>query len=113
MAMKKNNDKGIFLQIRLMEEGEEKSNEWEPWIKKYPSIFGEIRGLPPKRSHDHRIPLLPGSGPVRMKPYRYPYYQKQEIEKMVDEILMQGIIQVSRSPYSSLVLLVKKQDETW
>ena len=95
-----------------MEEGEEKSNEWEPWIKKYPSVFRDIRGLSPKRSHDHKIPLLLGSGPVRMKPYRYPYYQKQEIEKMVEEMLKQGIIQVSRSPYSSPVLLVRKQDGT-
>ena len=32
---------------------------------------------------------------------------------MVDDILKQEIIQVSHSPYSSPVLLVKKQDGTW
>ena len=31
----------------------------------------------------------------------------------MDDILRQGIIQVSRSSYSSPVLLVKKQDGTW
>ena len=48
-----------------------------------------------------------------MKPYRYPHYQKQEIEKVVDEMLRQGIIQVSCSPYSSAIMLVKKNDGTW
>ena len=76
-------------------------------------MFGELRGLPPRRSQDHRIPLLPGSGPVSVKPYRYPHYQKQEIEKMVDDMLGQVVIQVSRSPYSSPVLLVKKSDGIW
>ena len=61
--------------------------EWEPWVRKYPSVFGELRGLPPRRSQDHRISLLTGSGPVSVMPYRYPHYQKQEFEKMVDEML--------------------------
>ena len=87
--------------------------EWEHWVRKYPSMFGELRGLPPIRSQDHRISLLPGSGPVSVKPYRYPHYQKQEIKKMGDEMLRQGIIQLSCSPYSSPVLLVKKSDGTW
>ena len=80
----------MLLQIRVMEEEEEKEKEigkWKPWIKKYPIVFGDICGLPPRRSHDHIIPLLPGSGPVSMKPYRYPHYKKQEIEKMVDDML--------------------------
>ena len=106
----------MLLQIRLMEKEKEKGKEfgeWELWVKKYPTMFGDIWDLPPKRSQDHRIPLLPGSGPMNMKPYKYPHYQKQKIEKMVDDMLKQGIIQVSRSPYSSPVLLVKKHDGTW
>ena len=76
-------------------------------------MFRELRGLPPRCSQDHRIPLLPGNGPVRVKPYRYPHYQQQEIEKMVNEILRQRIIQVNRNPHSSPVLLVKKSEGTW
>ena len=81
--------------------------------KEIQSVFGELRGLPPRRSEYHRIPLLPGSGPVSVKPYRYPHYQKQENEKMGDEMLRQGIIQLSCSPYSSPVLLVKKSGRAW
>ena len=52
-ALKKNNGKGMLLQIRLMEEKKEKGKEleeWDPWIKKYPTMFGDIRGLPLQRS---------------------------------------------------------------
>ena len=116
-VLKRNNGKGMLLQIRLLEgneKGETKYKEWEPWVRRYPSGFGDIWGLPPKRSQDHRIPLLPRTGPVSFKPYRCPFfYQKQEIEKMVHEMLKQGIIQLSWSPYSSPVLLVKKHDGTW
>lgn len=89
-ALKKSNGKGMLLQIRLMEEKEERGKEfkeWEPWIRKYPTIFGDIQGLPPWRSQDHRILLLPRSGPVSLKPYIYAHYQKQDIKKMVDDIL--------------------------
>lgn len=36
---------------------------------------------------------------VRVKPYRYLYSQKEQIEKMVQEILEQSIIQPSTNPF--------------
>ncbi|GJX85258.1 ty3-gypsy retrotransposon protein [Tanacetum coccineum] len=57
--------------------------------------------LPPPRSVDHRIHLLPNTKPVNVRPYRYPHYQKGKMEKLVNEMLSQGIIRFSQSPFSS------------
>nr|CAD1824585.1 unnamed protein product [Ananas comosus var. bracteatus] len=82
-------------------------------LREYGDVFQEPQGLPPTRSQDHRIPLLTGSSPVNIRPYRYTFEQKNEMERQIKEMLQTGIIQPSHSPYASPVLLVKKKDGTW
>jgi hypothetical protein len=79
----------------------------------YSELFNEPQGLPPNRSHDHTIQLKEGAGPIKVRSYRYPHYQKNEIEKMVTGLLNSGVVRPSTSPYSSPVLLVKKHDGSW
>jgi hypothetical protein len=55
----------------------------------------------------------PNAQPVNVRPYKYPYYQKTEIERMVNELLHAGFIRPNHSPFSSLVLLVRKADGDW
>jgi hypothetical protein len=50
---------------------------------------------------------------VSVQPYRYPYFQKTKIEKIVTDLLASGVIQPSNSPFSSPVLLVRKADGSW
>lgn len=79
----------------------------------YIHIFQPPQGLPPHRPHDHHIHLSPGATPVNIKPYRYPHYQKEAMTNIIADMLQDGIIQPSTSPYSSPVLLVKKKDGSW
>ncbi|XP_038722067.1 uncharacterized protein LOC120014221 [Tripterygium wilfordii] len=52
-------------------------------LSRYEDVFKKTQGLPPPRPTDHAIHLLPGTNPVNVKPYRYPYFQKTEIERLV------------------------------
>ena len=50
---------------------------------------------------------------MAVRPYRYPQLLKDEIEHQCGDMLARGIIRESTSPFSSLVLLVRKADGTW
>lgn len=82
-------------------------------IRQYQKVFEEPKQLPPVRNIDHQIHLQPGTNPINVRPYRYPYFQKDIMEKLVKEMLEYGFIRHSKSPYSSPVLLVKKKDGSW
>jgi len=70
-------------------------------------------GLPPQRPYDHLIHLLLGTALMVGRPYRYPQLQKDELERQCAEMLAQGIIRPSTSPFSAPVLLVRKADNSW
>ncbi|KAL5850318.1 hypothetical protein ACOSQ4_008331 [Xanthoceras sorbifolium] len=85
----------------------------KPLLEEYAEVFSEPKSLPPHRKQDHKIPLIAGCSPVNVRNYRHPYVQKNEIERIVREMLDSGIIRHSNSPFSSPILLVKKKDGTW
>jgi hypothetical protein len=80
-------------------------------LNDYSDLFVVPNGLPPVRRHDHCIHLLSGTAPIAVRAYRYPHLLKDEIERQCAEMLAQGIIRETSSPFSALVLLVRKLDE--
>ena len=50
-------------------------------VEKFPAVTREPAGLPPRRRIDHQIPLLPGTNPVSVRPYRYNHLQKSLAER--------------------------------
>ena len=75
----------------------------EKLLVEFASIFDTPIGLPPSRGHEHQIFLKEGTAPICQRPYRYPHFQKTEIEKIIANLLEAG----------SLVLLVRKADGSW
>lgn len=78
-------------------------------LSNFGEVFAEPSSLPPSRHIDHRIELVPNAQPVNVRPYRYPHFQKEEMERLVAEMLKSRVIQDSHSAFSSPVLLVKKK----
>ncbi|TYK18018.1 Retrotransposable element Tf2 [Cucumis melo var. makuwa] len=110
-------DQGYLVECRaleggvmLTEESVETGNNVVPAdvqnvLGKFNDVFESPESLSPRRSIEHQIHLKTGTNPVNVRPYRYAFHQKAEMEKLVDEMLSSGIIQSSSSPYSSPVLL--------
>jgi len=78
-------------------------------LQSYSDVFHDPKVLPPQRTYDHAIPLLPGAVPINSRPYHYSPLHKTEIENQVQQLLQAGLITHSHSPFASPVLLVKKR----
>ncbi|GKA62323.1 putative mitochondrial protein [Tanacetum coccineum] len=89
------------------------SVEVEQVLTQFDEVFKVPKDLPPQRSHDHQIPLMPNTPPINVRPYKHPPNQKDAIEGMVKELMDSGVIRASQSPFSSPIVMVKKKDGTW
>lgn len=77
-------------------------------IKEYPDVFNEKTGRTKKLQH--QINVTPESTPYNSPPFRYAPARKKIIEENINEMLEQGIISPSHSPWASPVILVPKKD---
>jgi len=60
----------------------------------------------------HQIKLMPDSKPYNSPPYRYAPAKRQVIEENLKEMKEEGIIEPSKSPWASPVVLAPKKDGT-
>jgi len=66
--------------------------------------------LPPPQDHGHVITLSSGCKLESDRLYHYAYHQKEEANRL-GEMLDEGLITDSTSPFSSPIILIKKNDE--
>jgi hypothetical protein len=113
----KKGHQGIISQLCLLDVQTSKPSipqDLQGIIDNHSKVFEYIpKGLLPNRNHDHEIHLLPWSVPPNIRPYRYPYAQKSEIERMIEEMLEASIIRPSQSSYSAPVVMVFTKDGSW
>ncbi|UYV74341.1 K02A2.6-like [Cordylochernes scorpioides] len=111
-------------EVNLMEENEQKEHE-EPQfqinenlaykekeqlkqvLERYEDLFSS--GLGRSNLAKHRIDTE-GAKPIKHKPYRVSAKEREIIKEQIDEMLRDGIIRPSSSPWSLPVILVKKRD---
>nr|GEV49352.1 hypothetical protein [Tanacetum cinerariifolium] len=70
-------------------------------------------GLPPMRTIQHKIDLIPRSILPNKSAYHTNPKETNEIRKQVDDLLQKGLIRESLSPCAVLTLLVTKKNGEW
>ncbi|MCO6516618.1 MAG: hypothetical protein J6586_09040, partial [Snodgrassella sp.] len=82
-------------------------------VRQFPDVFpDDLPGLPPERDVEFSIDLLPGTDPISLTPYRMAPAELRELKIQLQELLDQGFIQPSISPWGAPVLFVRKKDGT-
>jgi hypothetical protein len=106
----KDRRKEVLSKLRLEHLNEEERNMIENTCSDYQDVFylpGEE--LSSTNAVKHSIKVLPGTAPINTRPYRLPEAQKIEIEKQVEKLVDEGIIEESHSPWNSPLLIVPRQ----
>lgn len=55
--------------------------------------------------------MVPGAPPANVRPYRYPHFQKDEIEKLVKEMLTSGDYSAQLQPF--FLTSIASEKERW
>ena len=78
--------RGVIAQLCSIEVPTSKSSispDLQKILDNHSKVFDTPKGLPPICDNDHAIHFIPRSVPPNIRPYRYPYVQKREIERMI------------------------------
>ena len=84
-------------------------------VREFHDVFPESlpKGRPKKRDVEHEIRIEPGFKPPNRPPYRLGPAEQDELEIQIKDLLAQGFIRPSSSPYGAPVLFVPKKDGRW
>jgi len=85
------------------------------WIlEEYGTVLREALPpeMPPMRTVDHQILLKPDMPPPFKGIFRLSQFELHELKKQLDQLLRDGKIKPSTSPYGAPVLFIKKKDDT-
>ena len=119
--MRKTGPKKKFLSVEEREQQilEKVSPDVRGKLKEFVDEFKDVfpdtlpKGRPPKRDIVHEIRTEEGVKPPSRPPYRLGPAEQDEMEEQVKDLLAQGFIRPSASPYGAPILFVPKKDGRW
>ena len=84
-------------------------------LEEFKDLFPEQlpKGRPPKLEVEFEIKTEEGAVPPNKPPYRLSPKEHEELQAQIDDLLAQGHIRPSQSPYGAPVLFVPKKDGRW
>ena len=87
--------------------------EQVPIVNEFLDVFPEkLNSLPPEREVEFTISSIPEVAPISKTPYRMAPAELRELKTQLEDLLRQGFIRSSTSPWGAPVLFVKKKDGT-
>ncbi|GJS41153.1 retrotransposable element Tf2 [Tanacetum coccineum] len=79
-------------------------------VREFADVFpDELPGLPPAREIEFGIELIPGAEPISKAPYRMAPVELKELKEQLQEMLENGFIRPSVSPWVQPVLILFKK----
>ena len=100
------------VKLNRLESGS-KEGELE-WLANYDNVFSEeLIDLPPSQELVHEIELLPRAQPIARSSYKMCLSKALELKHQLNQLLEQGFVQPSVSPWGAPVLFQKKKDDTY
>ena len=79
-------------------------------IHKYQDVFSKCEGDLGYFDKAKFVIDTGNSKPIKQRAYRIPYAKREQIDKMVNDMLKSNVIRKSSSPWASPIVLVKKKD---
>ena len=105
--------KQMIYAVKLNPIDKPKSIDEPKWYSEFDDVFPEeLTQLPPYREVDHAIELIPGAQPVARRPYKMSLPKAIELKEQLKQLIDQGFIKPSVSPWSTPVLFNLKKDGT-
>jgi hypothetical protein len=84
-----------------------------PIVCEYPDVFpDDLPGMPPYRDIEFIIELQPGTAPISRRHYRMPPNELAELKIQLQDLLDNGFIRPSASPWGCPALFLKKKDNS-
>ena len=103
----------VFLALILDSKRGQVDVETIPIVREFPDVFPEeLPGIPLEREVDLSIEIVPGIALVSRAPYRMAPTELKELKVQLQELLDNGFVRPSVSPWGAPVLFVKNKDGT-